>query len=151
MFSQALQPIELTCLRWSDVNFAENTLSLARNRGQLDRDRFTLATHQLTLSASELHILQQLAPSSRTTDWLFASKRHTSLSERSIHHLIQQAGTAALPFPVHPYMLRRSGLFYRSALLLQPLGLSRQQCTLLWQRHGTLVPFSQDEAQLFHL
>ena len=39
---------------------------------------------------------------------------------------------AELPIPVHPYMLRRSGLCYRAALLLQPLGLTLRQCCLLW-------------------
>lgn len=69
----------------------------------------------------------------QTTEWIFASERRQRLSERSLHHLIQQAGaTAKLPIPVHPYMLRRSGLYYRAALLLQRLGLTLRQCCLLW-------------------
>jgi type 1 fimbriae regulatory protein FimB len=79
--------------------------------------------------------LQQLEEQ-RTTDWVFASERKQRLSERSLHHLIQQAGiVAGLHLPVHPYMLRRSGLCYRAALLLQPLNLSLRQCCLIWNWH----------------
>ncbi len=68
--------------------------------------------------------------------------------ERSLHHIIQQAGEAAnLPFPTHPYMLRWTGLYYRAALLLQPLGLTLRQCCLLWNWHGTTAEFSPQEEQ----
>jgi len=78
---------------------------------------------------------------------MFASERQQRLSERSLHHQIQQAGEIAqLPFPVHPYMLRRSGLYYRAALLLlASTSLSLQQCCLLWNWHGTNIPFSAEE------
>lgn len=84
----------------------------------------------------------------RITDWLFASERKQRLSERSLHHIIQQAGAIAdLPFPTHPYMLRRSGLYYRAAILLQPLGLTLRQCCLLWNWNGTTVEFPPQEEQ----
>jgi len=77
-----------------------------------------------------------------TTDWV-TSERQKRLSERSLHHPIQQAGQqASLPLTVHPYMLRRSGIYYRAALLLQPLNLSLRQCCLLWNWHTTTSPFS---------
>lgn len=44
-------------------------------------------------------------------------------------------------------MLRRSGLYYRAALLLQPLGLSLRQCCLLWNWHHTSIPLSAAEKQ----
>ena len=44
-------------------------------------------------------------------------------------------------------MLRRSGLYYRSALLLQPLGLSLRQCCLLWNWNATKVDFSVQAQQ----
>ncbi|MES1026432.1 tyrosine-type recombinase/integrase [Gloeocapsa sp. BRSZ] len=35
LFCQALQPVELCWLLWRDLNFAENTLKVARNRASL--------------------------------------------------------------------------------------------------------------------
>jgi len=77
---------------------------------------------------------------------LFASERKQRLSERTLHHIIQHAGaSASLPLTVHPYMLRRSGLYYRAALLLEPLGLSLRQSCLLWNWNGTCIPFSAED------
>lgn len=133
LFGHALQPVELCWLRWDDVNFAEKTLLVTRNRS------LTAANHpqqvvvnRQPLCPPEIKLLQQLQEQ-RTTDWVFASERKQRFSERSLHHLIQQAGAIAkLPISVHPYMLRRTGLCYRAALLLQPLGLTLRQCCLLW-------------------
>ncbi len=44
-------------------------------------------------------------------------------------------------------MLRRSGLYYRAALLLEPLGLTLRQCCLLWNWNVTTVEFSPQEEQ----
>ncbi len=61
--------------------------------------------------------------------------------DRSLHHIVQQAGVVAdLPIPVHPYMLRRSGLYYRAALLLQTASLSLHECCLLWNYYATSSP-----------
>lgn len=83
-----------------------------------------------------------------TTDWLIASERKQRLSERSLHHIIQQAGEIAdIPFPTHAYMLRRTGLYYRAALLLQPLSLSLRQCCWLWNWLGTTISFTAQEEE----
>ncbi|WP_231295620.1 hypothetical protein [Gloeocapsa sp. PCC 7428] len=37
LFCQALQPVELCWLLWRDLNFAENTVRVARNRTQPTR------------------------------------------------------------------------------------------------------------------
>ncbi len=84
---------------------------------------------------------------------MFASERKQRLSARSVHHVIQQAGAFArialkeLPNPTHPYMLRRSGLSYRSALLLQKAGLSLRQSCLIWNWLATTTKFSSQESQ----
>jgi len=44
-------------------------------------------------------------------------------------------------------MLRRTGLYYRAALLLQPLGLSLRQCCLLWNWNATTVDFTSKEEE----
>jgi len=148
LFCQALQPSELCWLRWCDLNFTENLLLVTRNRLKSSRCLSGQITVNLQpLCPPEIDILQKLY-NQRTTDWLFASERKQRLSERSLHHLIQQAGTvASVPLTVHPYMLRRSGLYYRAALLLQPLGLSLRSCCLLWNWYNTNIPFSAQQEQ----
>jgi type 1 fimbriae regulatory protein FimB len=121
-----------------------------RNRQKTSRSQLQLIVNLQQLSAVEIDFLQKLE-SEHTTDWLFASERKQRLSERSLHHLIQQAGEiAGLPFPVHPYMLRRSGLYYRAALLLQPLGLSLRSCCLLWNWHETRSALSAAQEQEYY-
>lgn len=149
LFCQALQPTELCWLRWYDVNFAEKILRVDRIRSKPDsqQPQTQAPTNIQPLCETETDILQQL-DEQRTTDWLFASERKQRLSDRSLHHIIQQAGVLAdLPFPTHPYMLRRTGLYYRAALLLQPLDLTLRQCCLLWNWNGTTVEFSPQEEQ----
>ncbi|AFZ33574.1 MULTISPECIES: tyrosine-type recombinase/integrase [Cyanophyceae] len=147
LFCQALQPVELCWLLWRDLNFAENTLKVARNRATLQRYQTQVVVNLQPLCAAEINILQQLQER-RTTEWLFVSERRKRLSARSLHHQIQQAGEIAqLPFPVHPYMLRRTGLYYRAALLLASTSLSLRQCCLLWNWDRANVPFSAKEKQ----
>ncbi len=137
LFCQALQPVELCWLRWCDVNFTDSRLLVVRNRSKSTRQPQQIVTNLQPLCPSEIDLLSQLKDS-RTTDWVFASERKQRLSERSLHHIIQHAGSiAALPPPTHPYMLRRSGLYYRSALLLFATGLSLSQCCLLWNADAT--------------
>ncbi|MBW4638199.1 MAG: site-specific integrase [Gloeocapsa sp. UFS-A4-WI-NPMV-4B04] len=149
LFCQALQPVELCWLRWCDVDFTSNTLMVLRNRQKTSRSQPQLVLSLQQLSAVEIDFLQKLE-AERTTDWLFASERKQRLSERSLRHIVQQAGTlATLPLTVHPYMLRRSGLYYRAALLLQPLGLSLRQCCLLWNWHKTSTYSAQQEQEYY--
>jgi len=133
LFRHALQPVELCWLRWRDLNFPQKTLSVARNRSLTAAEHPQQVVVNLqSLRQPEVELLEQLYEQ-RTTEWVFASERRQRLSERSLHHLIQQAGkVAGLDFPVHPYMLRRSGLYYRAALLLADTGLTLPQCCLLW-------------------
>lgn len=134
LFCQSLQPVELCWLRWSDVSFTQRTLRVVRNRKSAHR-QFQQVVNLQALCPPEIDLLVQMQEQ-RTTEWIFASERKQRLSERSLHHIIQHAGKAAsLDFPTHPYMLRRSGLYYRAALLLQPLNLSLHQCCLIWNWH----------------
>jgi len=145
LFCQCLQPSELCWLRWSDLDTPRKTLYIIRNRELKSGARLHKQINLQLLCPAELELLKQLAQE-RRCDWLFATERQTRLNERSLHYLIAQAGKIAhLPFPIHPYMLRRSGLYYRAALLLQPLHLSLQQCCLLWNWHGTKVEFSRQQ------
>ncbi len=93
--------------------------------------------NQQPLCPAEIEILQELVHQSKT-DWILESERKQRLSDRTLHHIVYQAGVVAgLPIPVHPYMLRRSGLYYRAALLLQGANLSLHECCLLWNYYAT--------------
>ncbi len=135
LFCQALQPTEICWLRWCDLNKAANTLLVARNRSLSTRIQPQVVVNLQPLCKAEADQLQHLEQL-RVTDWIFASEGRQRLTARSLHHIIQQAGeVAGLPISLHPYMLRRSGLYYRAALLLQTAQLSLRECCLLWNRY----------------
>lgn len=137
LFCQALQPSEICWLRWCDLNFTANTLLVVRNRSKSLRIQPRIVVNQQILCAAEIEILQELALHCKT-DWILESERQQRLSDRSLHHIVYQAGKQArLPIPVHPYMLRRTGLYYRAALLLQAANLSLHECCLLWNYYAT--------------
>lgn len=145
LFCQALQPNELCWLRWCDINFAKKVLAVKRNRASANPDSDQIPVNLQPLSQPEINILLKLQEQ-RMTDWVFASERKQRLSERSLHYIIQMSGEiASLPLTLHPYILRRSGLYYRAAMLLQPLGLSLRQCCLLWNCHATTITLSAQE------
>ena len=142
LFCQALQPAEICWLRWCDLNFSAHTLLVARNRSLSTRIQPQVVVNLQPLCKAETEQLQQLEQL-RVTDWIFASERRQRLTARSLHHIIQHAGeVAGLPIPIHPYMLRRSGLYYRAALLLQSAQLSLRECCLLWNYYATSIPLS---------
>ncbi|WP_009631618.1 tyrosine-type recombinase/integrase [Synechocystis sp. PCC 7509] len=137
LFCQALQPSEICWLRWCDLNFTAHTLLIVRNRSKSLRLQPQVVVNQQPLCPAEIEILQELIQLSKT-DWILESERKQRLSDRSLHHIVHQAGKqAGLPLPVHPYMLRRSGLYYRAALLLQRANLSLHECCLLWNYYAT--------------
>ena len=137
LFCQALQPSEICWLRWCDLNFTANTLLVVRNRSKSLRLQPQIVVNQQPLCPAEIEILQELVQLSKT-DWILESERQQRLSDRSLHHIVYQAGVVAgLQMPIHPYMLRRSGLYYRAALLLQSANLSLHECCLLWNYYAT--------------
>lgn len=80
---------------------------------------------------TEVKILQELAKYCKT-DWVLESERQQRLSDRSLHHIVYQAGKQArLPISIHPYTLCFTGLYYRAALLLQTANLSLHECCLV--------------------
>jgi type 1 fimbriae regulatory protein FimB len=86
LFCQALQPIELSWLRWCDVDFQKNTLQVIRNRPKSTNSQPLVVNRQL-LCTAEVDILQELQHLS-TTDWLLESERRQRLSERSLQLLV---------------------------------------------------------------
>ncbi|WP_233221142.1 tyrosine-type recombinase/integrase [Chlorogloea sp. CCALA 695] len=136
LFCQALQPSEICWLRWCDLNSTVNTLLIVRNRSLSLRRPPQSVVNQQPLCPAEIEILQELVQLSKT-DWILESERQQRLSDRSLHYIVQLSGEkAGLPMPIHPYRLRRSGLYYR-AVLLQSTHLSLHECCLLWNYYAT--------------
>ncbi|WP_045056496.1 tyrosine-type recombinase/integrase [Aliterella atlantica] len=145
LFCQALQPSEICWLRWCDLNRTTNTLLVVRNRSKSLRIQPQIVVNQQPLCPAEVELLQELAEHCKT-DWILESERQQRLSDRSLHHIIYQAGKQAkLPIPTHPYMLRRTGLYYRAALLLKSTDLSLHECCILWNYYATSSPSAQLE------
>lgn len=95
LFCQSLQPAELCWLPSCDVNEAEKTLLVTRNRTKTTcYQSQQIVVNLQPLSLLEIDLLQQLYEQ-RTTDWLFASERKQRPRERSLHHVIQNAGALA--------------------------------------------------------
>lgn len=116
---------------------AAHTLLIVSNRSKSLRLQPQVVVNQQPLCPAEIKILQELAEHCKT-DWIPESERQQRLSDRSLHHIVYQAGiVAGLLIPVHPYMLRRSGSYYRAALLLQGANLSLHECCLLWNYYAT--------------
>jgi len=118
------------------VTILLTSLLIVRNRSKSLRLHPQVVVNQQPLCLAEIEILQELVQLSKT-DWILERERQQRLSDRSLHHIVYQAGVVAgLPIPVHPYMLRRSGLYYR-AVLLQTASLSLHECCLLWNYYAT--------------
>src|SRR4030095_10329111 len=80
--------------------------------------RKTPDINQLSASSGKLHTslptpLRRLKPWHPGSAYVSLSERVTPLTGRTIHHIVSRAGeAAALPFPVHPHMLRHACGFY---------------------------------------
>lgn len=105
MFRHGLRVAEVSALQWAQVNFTEATLHVNRLK------QGKAATQPL--QGVTLRALRKLQREYPDTLYLFISERRAPLTPRTIHHLVARAGkVAALPFSVHPHMLRHGTGFY---------------------------------------
>jgi integrase len=106
-YRHGLRASELADLRWEQVDFTAATLHVRRVK------RGSPATHPV--GGGELRALRALRRDTPGA-FVFASERGAPLSERSIHHIVARAGVvAAMPFAVHPHMLRHATGYYLAA------------------------------------
>lgn len=73
LFCQAGQPVEISWLRWYDINLNKKTRQAIRNR-TLTSGKQPLSVNRQHLSIAEVEILKELQYLS-TTDWLLQSER----------------------------------------------------------------------------
>lgn len=101
LFRHGLRVAELVDLTWDDVLFDEGCLNVRRVKNGAASRHF--------MEGDEIRQLRQLKRASSTSRFVFCSERGGPLSNRSVHNLVQRAGeAAAIPFPVHPHMLRHA-------------------------------------------
>jgi integrase len=93
---------EIIDLRWDQVDFDRAELAVRRVK------RGSPATHQIP--GRELRWLRDLQRKQKPKSvFVFTSERGAPFSSRGIHKMVALAGVAAaLPFPVHPHMLRHA-------------------------------------------
>lgn len=105
MFRHGLRVSEVITLRWEQVDLKQGLLHVIRIKNGLP------ATHPIR--GIELRALRQLQRQYPATPYVFVSERQAPLTDRTVRHIVAQAGKLAkLSFPVHPHMLRHSTGFY---------------------------------------
>jgi type 1 fimbriae regulatory protein FimE len=105
MYRHGLRVSEAIALRWDQVNLKQGLIYVSRLK------KGTPATHPLR--GPELRSLRQLKRNYADSPYLFQSERKGPLTDRTARHIIARAGElAALPFPIHPHMLRHATGYY---------------------------------------
>ena len=105
MFRHALRVSEVISLKWQQVDLKKGFLHVKRLKNGLP------STHPLR--GPEIRALRQLLRDYSDTLYVFVSERKAPLSERTVRHIIAEAGKlAGFSFPIHPHMLRHSTGFY---------------------------------------
>ena len=101
-YRHGLRVGELVALRWDQVDLRAGLLHVSRLKGGVP------STHPLR--GPELRALRRLRrdyPAS--TAYVFTTERGGPLTESGVRKIVARAGAAAaLPFPVHPHMLRHA-------------------------------------------
>jgi type 1 fimbriae regulatory protein FimB/type 1 fimbriae regulatory protein FimE len=100
-FRHGLRASELCGLRWSQIDFATQRLTVHRRKGSLD------STHPI--AGDELRELRKLARNQETgTRFLFMTERGTPVGIAWFQRMLSRVGTQC-GFPlVHPHMLRHA-------------------------------------------
>jgi type 1 fimbriae regulatory protein FimE len=100
-YRHGLRVSELVNLAWAQVDLTQGLLHVNR------RKRGTPSTHPLR--GPELRALRRLQRDYPGAPQVFVSEQGGPLSTSSVRRILTRAGElAALPFPVHPHMLRHA-------------------------------------------
>jgi len=105
IYRHGLRRREAAQLRWSDVDLSEGTIYLRRIKGS--------RSGRHPLQRDEMRALRKLKRNEGSSPFVFNSNRHTPLSERSISHIVHEAGLLAqFEFTVHAHLLRHACGYY---------------------------------------
>lgn len=105
LYRHGLRRREAACLRWSDVDLSEGTIYIRRIKGS--------RSGRHPLQGDEIRALKKLQRDYEPSPFVFTGNRHTPLSERTISHIVHQAGLfAGFDFTVHAHLLRHACGYY---------------------------------------
>ncbi len=105
LYRHGLRRSEAARLRWSDVDLSEGTIYIRRIKGS--------RSGRHPLQGDEMRALRKLKRDYEPSPFVFTGNRHTPLSERTISHIVHQAGLlAGFDFPVHAHLLRHACGYY---------------------------------------
>ncbi len=105
LYRHGLRRSEAARLRWSDVDLSEGTIYIRRIKGS--------RSGRHPLQGDEMRGLKKLKRDYEPSPFVFTGNRHTPLSERTISHIVHQAGLlAGFDFPVHAHLLRHACGYY---------------------------------------
>lgn len=105
IYRHGLRRTEAARLRWSDVDLKEGTIYIRRIKGS--------RSGRHPLQGDELRALKRLKRDYTPSPFVFNGNRHTPLSERTISHIVHQAGVlAGFDFTVHAHLLHHACGYY---------------------------------------
>ena len=105
LYRHGLRRREASRLRWSDVDLEEGTIYIRRIKGS--------RSGRHPLQGDEMRALKKLKRDYAPSPFVFTSNRQTPLSERTISHIVHQAGNlAGFDFTVHTHLLRHACGYY---------------------------------------
>ncbi len=105
LYRHGLRRIEAAHLRWSDIDLSEGTIYIRRVKGS--------RSGRHPLQGDEMRALKRLKRDYAPSPFVFISTRHSPLSERTISHIVHQAGLlAGFDFVVHSHLLRHACGYY---------------------------------------
>lgn len=100
-YRHGLRVSELVNVRWEQIDLKAGTLHVARIKNGVD------STHPIR--GPELRALRELRRQYPDGPYLFVTERGGPLTPATFRKLFARAGElAALPFPIHPHMLRHA-------------------------------------------
>lgn len=104
-YRHGLRPLELTTLRWDQVDLNGGALHVNRAKGG------SPSTHPIR--GTELRALRQLRRDFPDGPYLFVSERGGPMTVAAFQRIVRSAAEAAgFDYPVHPHMLRHACGFY---------------------------------------
>ncbi|MGV2831801.1 tyrosine-type recombinase/integrase [Myxosarcina sp. GI1(2024)] len=105
IYRHGLRRTETARMRWSDVDLKEGTIYIRRIKGS--------RSGRHPLQGDEMRALKKLKRDYEPSPFVFTGNRHTPLSERTISHIVHQAGVlAGFDFVVHAHLLRHACGYY---------------------------------------